>query len=132
MNFMKDEKGQSIIEALIAIAILAAVAVSFLTALSTAYTTTALAEERTTAESLARSELEYLKKSTYDRDNNPPQYNEDPALSYPATYSVSIEATRLDPDGDTTGDDDGIQEITVKVYNQARLVITMSTYKMNR
>ena len=137
MMLMQGQKGQSLIEVLVALAILGVVAVAFLTALTTGSTAIIIADERTTAESLARSELEYIKNSDYDADNNPPQYTEDPSLSYPADYSISIEAIRLDPYGDGTDNDDGIQKITVKVYHNATpnpedLILITSTYKVNR
>ena len=132
MRRMWAQKGQSLIEVLIALAILGVIAVTFLTALTTGSTAIIIADERTTAESLARSELEYVKNSNYDADNNPPQYIEDPNLSYPSNYSVSIEAIRLDPHGDGTDNDDGIQQITVDVYHQGNLVLSTSNYKVNR
>ena len=127
-----NQKGQALIEVLISLAILGIVAVAFLTALTTASAAIIIADERTVAESLTRSELEYVKSSSYDDVNNPPQYSIDPSVAIPGGYSAQIEAVRLDPEGDGTADDDGIQQVTVKVYHQGKLVLTSATYKVNR
>ena len=132
----KNQKGQTLIEVLIAIAILGVVAVAFLTALTTASGSLIIADEHTTAESLARSQQEYVKSQDYDASNNPPQYSIDPSI-IPDGYSVELDAIRLDPEGDGTGDDDGIQEITVKVYHNDipdldYLVLSTADYKVDR
>ena len=117
---------------LIAIALIGIVVVAFLSALATSSRALILADERTTAESIARSEMEYVKKSPYDKTNNPPQYSLDPNFSLPSGYTVSINAVRLDPQNDGTADDDGIQKITVKVYRQGKLILSTSDYKVRR
>ena len=114
VELIKNQKGQTLIEVLIAIAILGVVAVAFLTALTTASGALIIADEHTTAESLARSQQEYVKSQDYDAINNPPQYSIDSNI-IPDGYSVELDAIRLDPEGDGTGNDDGIQEITVEV-----------------
>jgi prepilin-type N-terminal cleavage/methylation domain-containing protein len=134
MNLIQSQKGQGLIEVLLAIAILGVVAVSFLTALATASKAIIVADERTTAESLARSEMEYIKNSPYDDTNNPPQYSLDPDITIPDSYTPKpvIMAVRLDPEGNGTGNDDGIQQITVEVYHQGNLILSTTDYKVNR
>ena len=152
---MKNEKGQSLVEVLIALAILGIVAVSFLTALAMASTAVIVSDEQTTAESLARSELEYVRSQTFSA--NPWSYavsttSYSTSSSYPSWwdsdnphtippeyqgYSVAASATGYDADGDG-GADDGIWEITVEVYHSDTpgadddLVLATSTYKVNR
>jgi type II secretory pathway pseudopilin PulG len=134
------QEGQGLIEILIAIAILGIVAIAFLSALGTASIALITADEQTVAESLARSEMEYIKNSAYDNTNNPPQYSSDPAIDIPDGYNIIIEAVRLDPEGDGTEDDDGIQKITVDVYRQDgptpssgdKLILSTADYKVNR
>ncbi|MFO7712401.1 MAG: prepilin-type N-terminal cleavage/methylation domain-containing protein, partial [Dehalococcoidia bacterium] len=58
-------RGVTLIEALVAMALVAIIAVAFLGALTTAARSAALADIRTNAESLARSELEYVKSQPY-------------------------------------------------------------------
>ena len=62
---IKDERGITLIEVLIALAILGLVAVAFLSGLTTASRALIIADERTTAESLARSQMEYVKSQEY-------------------------------------------------------------------
>jgi prepilin-type N-terminal cleavage/methylation domain-containing protein len=132
----RNQKGRSLIEILIALAILGVVVMAFLSALATGSQAIIIADERTTAESLARSELEYIKNSAYDDINNPPQYSLDPAIDIPDGYNVEMEAVRLDPDEDGIGDDDGIQKVTVEVYRQdgstPALILSASDYNVNR
>jgi|YelNatPaOPRAMG01_1025707.scaffolds.fasta_scaffold42591_3 prepilin-type N-terminal cleavage/methylation domain-containing protein len=129
---MERQRGYSLVEVLIALALIGIVVVAFLSALATSSRALILADERTTAESIARSEIEYVKKSAYDAANNPPQYSRDPSLDIPSGYEVKITAQRLDPEGDGAADDDGIQRITVEVRHQGRLVLASSDYKVNR
>ena len=161
MRLMRDQKGQSLIEVLIALAILGIVAVTFLIALTTSSTAIIIADERTTAESLARSELEYVKSQPFSTPcpDNPWSYqasstisqapapSEDPnAPDWPWTghllasenngYSVVVTANGHNADGEP-GDDEDIWKITVRVYhsdtpNPDDLVLTTSNYKVNR
>jgi len=62
---IKNEKGISLIEVLIALAIMALVAVAFLSGLTTASKALIIADERTTAESLARTQMEAVKAQPY-------------------------------------------------------------------
>jgi len=123
----RNQKGLTLIEVLIAIAILGMIAVPFLTALSTSSRALIIADERTTAESLVRTEMEYVKNSTY---NSTFSYQD----SHYAGYSVNVTGV---PINSTTGaalpsGDKNIQNITVQVYHGAKLVLTTSTYKVDR
>lgn len=62
-------RGFTIIEVLLAIAILGVIAVAFLSALATGSSIMVLADERTTAESLARRQMEYIKGQGYQADS---------------------------------------------------------------
>jgi prepilin-type N-terminal cleavage/methylation domain-containing protein len=61
----KNEKGFTLIEVLVALAIVSLVVVAFLMAMGTAHKATFISNERTTAESLARSQMEYVKNQAY-------------------------------------------------------------------
>ena len=132
-----NSKGQTLIEVLIALAILGIVVVAFMTALTTSSRAIIVADEHTTAESLARSELEYVKSWndyhpapwSYDLPSNPPPWDLSHALppEY-GNYSLHVSASCL-PSHDP---DDGIQRITVEVYHQGKPVLTTSTYKVKR
>jgi len=132
--FQGSSRGFSLIEVVIAIALIGIIAVAVLSALSTASIALIIADKRATAESLARSQLEYVKNSEYDDDlgSGHPQYDLiDPAF-IPDGYNINIEAVRLDPENDSPpDDDDGIQKITVIVSHDGKVVITMDGYKRN-
>jgi len=128
MRFINSQKGMTLIEVLIAIALLGLIAVPFLTALSTSSRSIIIADERTTAESLVRSEMEYIKNCDYDyeTESHPSasyEHADVPSPDYP-DYTVSVDVEALnDPD-------DGIQKITVTVKRNSKLVLTTSTYKI--
>jgi len=146
MKLISGQKGQTLIEVLIAIALLGMIAVPFLTALSTSSRGIIIADEKTTAESLVRSEMEYVKNSPYNStgfsyeipataNNTPPWDPSRTALDdrY-AGYSVNVTGVPIDPD---TGEalssgDKNIQNITVEVYHGNESVLTTSTYKVER
>ena len=124
-----SSRGFSMIEVVIAIALIGVIAVAILSSFSTASMALIIADERATAESLARSQMEYVKNSPYD-DVYPPGYSPDLG-AVPDGYDIDIEAVRLDPEGDGTGDDDGIQKITVIVSRDGEVKVTLEDYKRN-
>ncbi len=130
MRLVSGQKGTTLIEVLIAIALLGMIAVPFLTALSTSSRALIIADERTTAESLVRSEIEYVKSCDYDYEtvSHPSasyEHADVPSPDYPGyTVSVGVEALN-----DT---DDGIQKITVTVERDGEVVLITSTYKVDQ
>ncbi len=126
VKLKRNEKGFTLIEVLVALAIASLVVVAFLMAMSTAHKATFISNERTTAESLARSQMEYVKGVGYV--DAAPSY---PAASIPqehidAGYSATITALPLQ------NPDDGIQKITVVVAHQGSDVLTLEDYKVDR
>jgi len=115
MKLVSGQKGTTLIEVLIAIAILGMIAVPFLTALSTSSRALIIADERTTAESLVRSQMEYVKSQEYDADG----YAK--IADIPVGYDVYLNVTELVP---------GLQKITVTVErNNDKLVLITSNYR---
>lgn len=147
------EKGQTLIEVVIALAVLGLITTSVFQALNISLTATGIVNQRTTAESLTRSELEYIKNHAYvywqydpDAGSTPPDYGIDPGLTIPPGCSISPIAVPIHPGthellfDPQTGDplvippqqDQGMQEITVSVYFHDELVLTTESYKVNR
>ena len=127
---MKDEKGFSLIEVVIAIGLLGIIAAGFLGALGTASKVLFIADERATAESLARSQMEYIKSQPYVdiyTASIPPDY-------VTAGYSANISAQRWDAINHTvSANETGIQKITLTVgHNIKPVVITLVDYKARR
>jgi len=140
MRLVSGQKGQTLIEVLIAIALLGMIAVPFLTALSTSSRGLIVADERTTAESLVRSEMEYVKNCDYNSTGFsyeiPPTADNTPWGGFHALddryagYSVNVTGVPIDPDtGLLSPSDLHIQNITVEVYHWGEPVLTTSTYK---
>lgn len=119
----------TLIEVLIALAILAAVAVVFLLGMSVSTKGVIVSQERVSVDNLAKSELEYVKSSPYDDTHIPPIYAVDPNFTIPQSYGVAVAAQRLDPKLDGTGNDDGIQQITVTVTRNGLTAFSLVGYK---
>jgi prepilin-type N-terminal cleavage/methylation domain-containing protein len=127
-----SSRGFSMLEVVIAIALLGIIAVSVLAALQTAAMALISADRRATAESLARTQMEYVRFIGYDDllEENHPQYGLDPQIqsTLPPDFSVETTAIRLNKDVDPD-DDDGIQQITVTVSHEDRVVVTLEDFK---
>jgi len=143
--FQGSSRGFTLIEVVIAIALIGIIAVAVLSALSTASISLIIADKRATAESLARSQMEYVKNQDYI------DYSESGHEDYdvicvvimvcPEDYTVEVVAEPIDPDTyqpypyiEGEGrfqQDDGIQKITVIVSYDGKAVITMEGYKRN-
>jgi prepilin-type N-terminal cleavage/methylation domain-containing protein len=125
-------RGFSMLEVVIAIALLGIIAVSVLASLQTAALALVSADRRATAESLARTQMEWVRYSNYDGNltEGHPYYDQDPQITLPPDFSVNTVATRLDRDAPpNTSDDDGIQQITVTVSYQDIVVVTLEDFK---
>jgi len=118
MKLVSGQKGTTLIEVLIAIALLGMIAVPFLTALSTSSRALIIADERTTAESLIRSEIEYVRSQEYNATGN---YTDIADADIPVGFDVYLaNVTELGL---------GLQEITVTVKRDGEVVLITSTYK---
>jgi prepilin-type N-terminal cleavage/methylation domain-containing protein len=131
-SVLGSQLGMTLVEVLVALAILAAVAGVFLVGLSTSSKGIMVSQKSVTAESLAKSQMESIKSYTYDASNNPPNYEAAKLADIPASYDIAITAERLDPKGDGLDNDDGLQQITVTITRNAEEVITVTGYKVNR
>jgi prepilin-type N-terminal cleavage/methylation domain-containing protein len=139
-----SSKGLTLIEVLIALTILSIIAVTLLLGLATSYQALTIADERTNAESLTRSEQEYIKSTSYSNleggfsyqlPDDPPWWDPDRSLaSQYENYSVNVTGVPIDPNThEPLGKgDQGLQQITVEVYHEARLVLTTVDYKAMR
>jgi prepilin-type N-terminal cleavage/methylation domain-containing protein len=133
-QFIKNEYGFSLIEALIALAIMALVSVVFLYAVQTLIYTSHIDTERVTATRLAESQMEYVKMQDY---NPLKSYTKIPSEGTDY-YIGDINAIWYDPStgGEDVDGDKSIQKITVKVYKgpdaSGELLITLEGFKRKR
>jgi prepilin-type N-terminal cleavage/methylation domain-containing protein len=127
---MKHQAGFSLIEVLLAMALVSILGTAVPSALSGANRATMTADQHTTAESLARSQMDFIQNQPYDSANATPVY---PLLTeLPRNYSiVTPVAQRLDPRGDGTANDDGLQQITVAVKHYDTIIFTLVDFKVN-
>jgi type II secretory pathway pseudopilin PulG len=123
-----DQGGFTVLEALLALGLVGIIFVGILGALGTSSKATLIDDEQTTADNLAESQLEHLRNQAYDSSSSPPQYSL--ISGVPAGYSISLAVTRLDPEGDGAGDDDGLQKVVVTVQHRSRTVATLEAYKV--
>lgn len=121
-----NERGITLLETVVALAILGLIAVAILTALTTGAKATAIAKEQAFAESLARSEIEYVKQASYNPD----------ALTYPIDSSIVPVAEGWNvPDAvvaPVPGRDASIQKITVTVERYGKTILSLTDYKAYR
>ena len=122
---MRSEKGMSLIETAVALAILGIVAVAYLGGIGTSLKSTTIAKIQVTAQSLVISEIEYVKNYPYQYSAS--EYPVDPALDIPLGWSVPPPVVGL-----VHATDDGIQKVTVKAEYNGKKIISMVTYKVNR
>ena len=116
---MKRERGASLIETLVALALLGIIGVAFLGALTTTSNARSIADERASARILAESQMENLKKQDYALS-----YDPIPIPDEYAGYSalIGVDAMR----------NGNIQKITITIRHHDREVTALEGYKVNR
>ena len=122
---LKDEQGMNLIEVLIALLIVSLVAGVFLGAVAASSRAVIVGQEQVSAESLAKSQMEHIQQQAYSVDGV--AYTTISPL--PAGYGVNFTVTRLDPRQDDSGDEQGLQKITVTVTHNGNTVFTLEGYK---
>ena len=117
----KGEKGISLLETVIAVAIMGIITVAFLSALATTSSARAINDERTAAKILAEGIIENIKAEDYS-----PTYDAYDAVDPPefAGYTVDV-TTAAERNGN-------IQKITVAISHQGHEVLTLEGYKVDR
>ena len=129
----------TLIEVVVAVAILAAIGVTFIRAIDTGYRSVRILDEKTQAEALIRTQLDYIQASIYQDTGNytvtvtlPPQYSMSINVTAPKRIGTADNYTSLEElmgEPITT-----IQEITIKVSRTGidgdRPVLSIGTYKV--
>jgi type II secretion system protein I len=118
---LKNQKGFTLIEVLVAVAIIGIGGVAFFSGFNTVSKGTFIIDERETAKNLAESQMEYVKTQPYSASYNPSSILSNEYIGYSANISVAAIASR----------DGNIQKITVTVTRQAKEVTHLDGYKVN-
>jgi hypothetical protein len=119
---MKSEKGISLVETIVAVAILGIIAAAFLSALANTSSARATNDERTSAKILAESILENIKTENYSASYTPPQSLFDDFPGY--TVPIPINATN-----ERNGN---IQKIIITISHHNHEVLSLESYKVDR
>ena len=139
LRFLRGQRGFTLIETIVAVAILAAIGVTFISAIDTGYGSVRILDEKTQAEALIRSQLDDIKGSPYLDDGNytvtvtlPPQYSMTINVEPPTCIGEADNCTPLE---ELVGYPvTTIQEITVSVFRTGnggdRPVLSVGTYKV--
>ncbi len=115
---MKSETGASLIETMVALALLGLIGVAFLSGLATTSNARAIADNHATARILAESQLEHIKKQNYASSYN---------TTIPAEYVGYT--TQIDVENLRNGN---IQMITITVSHHNKDITTLQSYKVRR
>ena len=126
--FGGSESGVSLIETLVALAILSAVAVAFLSGLATTSRAVMISQERVVAESLAKSQLEYIKAQDYTPTADYALIDI-PSDLLAGGYEIEINPEIISSPGENGF---GLQSITVVVRRNSEEMLTVSDYKTGR
>jgi type II secretory pathway pseudopilin PulG len=118
-----DEKGLSLVETLVTIAIMGVTLVAFSVALSTGSLAVSESDQEVTAQSLAQSQMEYIKGYPYA-----PGATTYPTVNTTDNYSISVNVEAIsDPDADAN-----IQKVTANISRNGQVLLTVEDYKVNR
>jgi type II secretory pathway pseudopilin PulG len=120
-GFSSGEAGTSLVEALVAIAILGVSATAFLLALSTGSIATRSQDEEAMAQGLVRTQIEAIKAAAYDATGA--SYA---IISTPSEYGISLSTSS------SLYGSSAIQKVTVAVSHAGTAVLTLEGYKADR
>ena len=124
--FTRRESGVTLIETVVALAILGVIAVAFLNGLTNVYKSAFIVDEQSTAGNLAQSQMEWAKGVSYVSGTTEYPPAPIPGSKDYINYSAVIIAEPLH------NPDDGIQKITVTVKRFDKGVIKLEGYKVDR
>ena len=126
------QKGFTLIETLVGVAILGVISVALLSGLSTGYKSLDISKERTFAESLVKSQVEYIKEQQYISVANYAAVGPYDVIDIPphltgAGYTVEISPPVLVEVAGVSGHE--LQSITIKVKRHDKGKLTITFYR---
>jgi type II secretory pathway pseudopilin PulG len=118
VKIMKSEKGSTLLEVLVSLALMGTVAVLFLQGAMNSANARAQADERASAKILAESIIDSVKK-----------------MDYASNYDVAIPAEYQGYTANLTVGylgSDNIEKLTLVISHDGRAILTLENYKANR
>lgn len=125
-NHYGNERGVSLIETVIALAIIGLVAVLFLSGVGVVSRTSGITDQKSTADSLEASQMEWVRSVPYVYGATQYATAAMPTGKDYAYYTVTISAASL------RTPDDGIQKITVTTKYNGLTMDRLEGYKVDR
>ena len=117
----RDERGVSVVEALVAVAILGTIVVGLVAIFGTGSLAVRVVDIAAAGERLATNQLEYIKSYPYDAGAT--GY---PLVDTPPGYELDVTVQPV------PGADASIQKVTVAVSYEGEVVLTVENYKVAR
>ena len=114
-NPIRDQRGSSLIEVMLSIALLGILVVGFLSAIGTGSMALFTTDERQTAKNLAESQMEYVKRLPFDNSYEAADFGDEYA-GYAAAIMVS-------------GMGENLQAIEVIITRNGKEVLRLRNYK---
>lgn len=133
----KNQNGVTLVEVLVAVAIVGATTAIFLMGLTQTVDTTVITDEKSTALGIAEDQMEFIQSQPYDDVNNPPlykhiDYGKPPGEGVvPPGWSIATPmVVRADPLNNGTATDDGLQRIQIEVMrSDGKILASVEGYK---
>jgi prepilin-type N-terminal cleavage/methylation domain-containing protein len=144
LKLIKREEGISLIEVLIALAIVGVIAATFLTALSVSSKGILISDERAVAESLARSQMESIREQGYVMAPTGGEAEYSVIDDIPANYTIwsvnrdeevieGVIGIPWDSENNIAEDMDlGLQRIKLVIKDYDKVVLSLEGYKVSR
>ncbi len=138
LRFFQGQRGTSLIDILVGLAIVGVITVAFLTGLTTTLKGVSLSQERVSVESLVKSQIEYIKTQAYIAvDDYSP---DDPDHRYKIVIppdlvaaGYSVELIDMNPPPTILSEAGGyeLQKITVAVKRDGKAELVVSIYRVS-
>ncbi|MBN1191933.1 MAG: prepilin-type N-terminal cleavage/methylation domain-containing protein [Dehalococcoidales bacterium] len=122
---LKEQAGISLVETLVAVAILGIGITSFVTALSAGIFAVKIQNEDNIAQGLARTQMETIKAAPYDSTGNSYRPVDSP-VGYDIDIAVSTAVKEKNKNTNT------IQKVSVTITRDEEEIITLEDFKVNR
>lgn len=120
----RNEKGVTLIETLVALAIFGLVGAAFLSGLAASAKAVMISQERVYAESLAKSQIESIKSENYTAS--------DPYTKIEISSDLAVQGYDIDWPPTVTQLQAGLQKIIITVNRNGDAILTIEDYKVER